>query len=95
LEDSTLREQALEAIKNGKLPTQRPDRIMGGPGCGEACAVCGETVPRRQIELEAEFRAEVETPAGSRGLEAELHKYHFHPRCFMAWEFELLGGVLE
>ena len=96
MEDSTLREKALEAIKNGKLPTHRPDGIMGGPGCGEACAVCGETVPRSQIELEAEFRAEVETPAGSRRLDTELHKYHFHPRCFMAWEFEretVLGGA--
>ena len=49
MEDNTLREKALEAIKNGKLPTRSPDRIMGGPGCGEACAVCGETVRRSQI----------------------------------------------
>jgi hypothetical protein len=29
------------------------------------------------MELEAEFRED-----------AEVYKYHFHPRCFMAWEFE-------
>jgi hypothetical protein len=94
MDDNTLREKALEAIKNGKLPTRSPDRIMGGPGCGEACAVCGETVRRSQIELEAEFRPKSEAPAASRRLEAELDKYHLHPCCFMAWEFELLGGVL-
>ena len=44
MDDNTLREKALEAIKNGKLPTRSPDRIMGGPGFCEACAVCGETV---------------------------------------------------
>jgi len=31
MDDNTLREKALEAIKNGKLPTRSPDRIMGGP----------------------------------------------------------------
>ena len=32
MDDSTLREKAREAIENGKLPTQYPERIMGGPG---------------------------------------------------------------
>ncbi len=32
------------------------------------------------MELEPEFKAEGEVP--------ELHKYHLHPRCFMAWERE-------
>jgi hypothetical protein len=27
---------------------------MGGPGCGEAGAICGETLRRTQMELEAE-----------------------------------------
>ena len=31
MHDNTFREKALEAIKNGKLPTRSPDRIMGGP----------------------------------------------------------------
>jgi hypothetical protein len=34
-------------------------------------------VAKHQMELEAEFRED-----------AEVYKYHFHPRCFMAWEFE-------
>jgi hypothetical protein len=80
VDDSTLREKARESIENGKLPTQCPERIMGGPGCGEVCAICGETLGRNQMELEPEFRHD--------GAIAELHKYHLHPRCFMAWEFE-------
>ena len=80
MDDSTLREKARELIQNGKLPTQNPHRIMGGPGCGEACALCGEALRRNQMEFEPEFRSDGEIP--------ELHKYHLHPRCFMAWEFE-------
>jgi hypothetical protein len=84
MDDSALREKAREAIRNGKLPARSPNRIMGGPGCGEACAICGETLRRNQMELEAEFRAEGEVP--------ELHKYHLHPRCFAAWEYERAQG---
>jgi len=80
MDDSALREKAREAIQNGKLPTRSPDSIKGGPGCGEACALCGETLRRNEMELEPEFKAEGEVP--------ELHKYHLHPRCLMAWECE-------
>jgi hypothetical protein len=88
MDDSVLREKAREAIQNGKLPARRPDHVIGGPGCGEACALCGKTVQRSQMELEPEFRRDGEIAAASRGLEAELHKYHLHPRCFAAWEGE-------
>ena len=80
MDDGSLCEKARAAIENGKLPARSPDRIMGGPGCGEACALCGETLGRNRMELEAEFRQEGEIP--------ELHKYHLHPRCFAAWEYE-------
>ena len=80
LDGIRLREQAREAIENGKLPARSPDRIMGGPGCGEACALCGRTLGRIQMELEAEYRQDGEAP--------ELHKYHLHPLCYAAWEFE-------
>lgn len=81
IDDSTLREKARKAIQNGKLPTHSPLRVMGGPGCGEAFALCGEALLlRNQMELEPEFMNDGEIP--------ELHKYHLHPRCFMAWECE-------
>jgi len=81
MDDSTLREKARELIQNGKLPTQIPSRMMGGPGCGEPCALCGETLWRNQMEFEPEFLGDGEIP--------ELHNYHLHPRCFMAWECEV------
>ena len=84
MDDSSLREKAREAIQNGKLPAGSPDRIMGGPGCGEACALCGETLRRNRMELEAEFRQDGDIP--------ESHKYHLHPRCFAAWECERREG---
>src|SRR2546427_12162256 len=80
MDDSSLREKAREAIQNGKLPARSPDRILGGPGGGEACALCGETLRRNRMELEAEFRVEGEIH--------ELDKYHLHPCCFAAWERE-------
>jgi hypothetical protein len=88
MDASILREKAREAVQNGKLPARSPDRITGGPGCGEACALCGQTVQRSRMELEPEFRQDGEIPAASRELEAEVHKYHLHPRCFAAWECE-------
>jgi hypothetical protein len=77
MDDSTLREKARVALRNEQLPPRDPDSTTGGPGCGKTCVVCGETVGRTQMELEAEFRED-----------GELHKYHLHPKCFMAWEFE-------
>jgi hypothetical protein len=80
MDDSALREKAREAIQNGHLPTRRPDGTTGGPGCGDACAICGESVRRNQMELEAEFRHNSEA--------TEVGKHHFHPLCYLAWEFE-------
>jgi hypothetical protein len=80
MDDCTLREKARDAIQNGKLPTRSPHSTMGGPGCGEACAICGETVRHTQMELEVVFRQD--------GEMLPSHKYHLHPRCFMAWESE-------
>src|SRR5437016_7479908 len=72
MDDSTLREKALEAIQNGKLPMRSPDSTTGGAGCNEACAICGEPVRLTQMELEAEFRQDGESP--------ELHKIPSPPQ---------------
>jgi hypothetical protein len=42
--------------------------------------VCGDAIPRQQSELEIEFNRH--------GVMPGLARYHFHPRCFAAWEFE-------
>jgi len=87
MDESALRDKAREAMQNGKLPTRRPDGTMGGPGCGELCAICGEMLRRTQMELEAEFRQD--------GVAPEVHKYHLHPRCYAAWEFERTQDGVE
>jgi biotin operon repressor len=38
-DEPRLREQAREAIKSGKLPSQTPNRTWGGPGIGAECSV--------------------------------------------------------
>jgi hypothetical protein len=80
LDESILREKASEAIRSGKLPANKPDRTFGGTSSGAVCAVCGDAIPRQQMEFEIEFN--------SYGVMPGSAHYHLHPRCFAAWEFE-------
>jgi len=79
--DEPLREQAREAIRAGKLPTRSYDRISGGPGSEQPCAVCGKTLPRAETEIELEF-------FNPHGATSGIDQFHFHHRCYAAWEFE-------
>jgi len=79
-DEKILREKAVVAIKNGKLPSRRPDRTWGGPGVGALCAVCELPVEQTELELEIQFAHDGGTPG--------LDKFHVHVRCFAAWEFE-------
>ena len=79
-DETLLREQALAAIRSGKLPARRADRTWGGPGVGAACAVCALAVTKDQMEIEIEFVHDGDAPG--------LDKYHVHVRCFAAWGFE-------
>jgi hypothetical protein len=78
-----LREQARNAIQNGKIPSRAPDRTWGGPGVGARCTVCDRPVTRDDLEFEIQFEKEG-TPPG----DGDLDKFHVHVRCFAAWEFE-------
>ena len=79
-DDCILREKAGEAIRSGKLPTRRHDRMFGGPGGGGTCPVCAEPLKSAKIELELEFKRH----DGTSGSDI----YHLHFRCYAAWEFE-------
>jgi hypothetical protein len=85
-EEPILREQARNAILNGKLPSHLPERTWGGPGVGVTCVICGEPVTKQQMAIEIQFSQD----GGSPGLD----KFDTHVRCFAAWEFERvrLGG---
>lgn len=74
-----LREQAREAIRSSKLPSQPPDRNFVRHGrSGTACPVCAELVKHGQVEMDIQFRRP--------GLGWDC--YHLHLRCFAAWESE-------
>jgi hypothetical protein len=79
-DEAVLRQKAREVLRGGRLPLRPADRTFGGPGSGEACAVCGELLQREQAELEIEFNRHGITPG--------IDRHHLHPRCFAAWEFE-------
>ena len=75
-----LREKAITAIRNGKLPARRPDRTWGGPGVGAPCAVCELPVTKDELEFEIQFAHDGDNPG--------LDRFHVHIRCFAAWELE-------
>ena len=79
MDETDVREKARQVLRDGKLPSRRPDRTWGGPGVGAACAICDLPLRRDELEFEIEF---------AREIDAELDKYHVHIRCFAAWEFE-------
>ena len=81
-DEPILREKAREAIRSGKLPARRSDRMFGGPGSGHRCALCGKPLPREEMEIELEFNQR-----------DGLDQYHLHHRCYAAWEFERSPGA--
>jgi hypothetical protein len=80
-DEALLREKARESIRSGKLPLRKPARILGGPGTGETCGVCGLMLTPTDMEIEAEFDRR---DGPGKGLDG----FHAHPRCYAAWEFE-------
>lgn len=79
-DEARLREQARDAITNGKLPARKADRTWGGPGEGLECSVCQRPVTKSEMEFEIQFAHDGDSPG--------IDKYHVHVRCFAAWEFE-------
>jgi hypothetical protein len=73
------RTEARVAIRVGKLPRRAPDGVLGGPGSGRPCRVCGAVITHDETEYELKF-----AHAGA----ASLIRFHLHHRCFTAWEAE-------
>jgi hypothetical protein len=78
--ESILGHKAGEAIRRGQVPSRAPDRIIGGPGTGALCCVCGEPVMHHMTQLELEFN--------HNGAAPDVAIFRLHHRCFAAWEFE-------
>jgi len=81
-DEPALREQAQAAVRGGRLPARRHDRLWGGPGTGAVCVLCHRRIGREENELEMEF--DRDRPGTDR--------YFIHPGCFAAWEFERMKG---
>jgi hypothetical protein len=82
-DESVLRAKVRAAIAAGKVPDHAPELTWGGPGSDAECAICSGRVGSGEVEFEVEFAR----TDGASGLE----KYHFHVRCFAAWELERRG----
>jgi hypothetical protein len=67
-----LRQRAREAIRGGRIPTGRPERMWGGPGGGDTCTICSQPVGELGIDLEF----------------ARDGKYPVHVDCYAAWRVE-------
>jgi hypothetical protein len=80
-DENELRYCARQALRAGKLPPGRPDRMWGGRGAGALCSVCNKPVEPSETGFDLEFSA----PGHDAG---RLINHPMHLRCFAAWEFE-------
>ena len=81
MEDHALRLYIRAKLENGHLlPHDRVPNVWGGPGNGETCNGCEETVTKDQLGMEGR---------GINGAEVQ-----FHVKCFYVWVAEPdLSGV--
>ena len=63
-----------EKLATGRLPHDRVPRLWGGPGRGETCDGCGESVTKDQMVME--------------NLDAAKCGVQFHVACFHVWDVE-------
>jgi hypothetical protein len=101
-DEATLEDKAREAIDSGRLPTARPGRILYAPSAGAACAVCGVSVSRGEMQVELEFPNNPSPKGkslrhilGRLRTNPKVSRYHLHIPCFTAWELERLKGTVR
>jgi hypothetical protein len=82
--EAILREQVTLRVQQGTLPARAPDRTYGGPGVDATCAVCDDSIPKTELELEVEFAQQ----AGAPGLAI----FHVHPKCYAVWSLVIQNG---
>ena len=61
------------ALREGRLPARKADRLFGGRGGGATCAICGRPIPTSVMEYEPEFVG-------------DGRQFHVHVDCYMAFE---------
>ena len=81
MDEPILRLLIQEKLAAGRLPNDHIPRIWGGPGNGETCDGCEETVTKAQIVME--------------NLDATGFGLQFHVACFYVWDAERQAPVHE
>ena len=74
MEDSVLRLLIRNKLDDGRLRRQAIPRVWGGPGHGETCTACEDTVEKSQLVIEG---------SGDGG-----EPTFFHVQCFQVWDSE-------
>ena len=74
MEDHPLRLLIRTKLDDGRLPHDSIPRIWGGPGNGETCDACEETISKAQMLME--------------GVGTKEGGVQFHVRCFHLWDAE-------
>jgi hypothetical protein len=72
MDEQALREKARAALRDGRIPARRQDKMWSGRVSGQ-CAVCGLPVNPEELEFEILFGSD---------------KFQLHDECLAAWEFE-------
>jgi hypothetical protein len=74
MELDELRSLTRDKLQRGELPRDKCQVTWFGPGVGQACALCGRTITRLEIECECE--------------QATGAALRFHQACFSIWDEE-------
>jgi len=72
MDQPTLRLMIHDKLADGRLPHNHIPRMWGGPGNGEICDGCGETVTKTQVVME--------------GLSGKDRDVQLHVACFYVWD---------
>jgi hypothetical protein len=78
MDEQTLRREARNRIRSGKLPAEEPTRTWAGPGAGGPCALCDRPITKADTEFELEFTGRTD--------------YRFHALCHALWQLERLSS---
>lgn len=76
MEARALRLLIREKLEDGRLPHDHMPRVWGGPGNGETCDACEETVTKGHLLMEG-----VSVDESKRAVQ-------FHVPCFYVWDDE-------
>jgi hypothetical protein len=72
-----LKALAADRIRQNLLPARPSKTVWAGPGSGERCSLCDQTI----AEVETEY--ELDDPARANGV------VRLHLRCHALWQLEL------